>query len=226
MTKSPVFLQKNIDMGVMHNVLAVFTAVVDVAAFGCRAGSQGTTLTASCPHWRRPPTRATARALWMCSTIWWTMPRLSWMKCATLNQVLPTTSLCFGSLSRSQTQESKALSKVKADNSEFAVSSQAEKADLAHEKRLAAVVASEFANKKTGCNTRSAKRFITACDDKDRISERIAKHIIDVFLLVVLEEIVDCIRSISLERILQRTIEKIMDAPVSHVQERKSRWPR
>ena len=75
-------------------------------------------------------------------------------------------------------------------------------------------------NKKTRFNIRSATRFITGCDDKERVSEHIMKQIVDVLFPVVREEIVEGIRSTSQERIRECTTEKIMDAPVSQVQER------
>ena len=92
--------------------------------------------------------------------------------------------------------------------------------------------------KKTGFGFRSVKSFTTDCPDKDdlhggvdqsvmfgytskeRMSEVIVEQIVDVVLLVVMEEVVESIRSISQERLRQRTIEEILDAPVMQAQER------
>ena len=49
-------------------------------------------------------------------------------------------------------------------------------------------------------------------------SERIAKHAADVLILLLREEIVDIVRTISHERIKQRIVEKIADVPVLSIQ--------
>ena len=110
---------------------------------------------------------------------------------------------CSGSLSRtSHRKDNNLLSKVKAESSRCVSSLRTEQADLAEtQKSLAAVVIahsrqsnnddgesrhevnSGVPSKRTGFYIRSAKRFITGCDDKERMSERIVKEFVNVLAL-------------------------------------------
>ena len=192
---------------------------------GCRADRQATMRAARCLHRWRSPVRAQTQ-----SDEW---------RHAEPSAAHSFVSPCSGSLSRtSHRKDNNLLSKVKAESSQCVSSLRAEQADLVEtEKSLTAVVIahsrqsnnddgesrhevnSGVPSKRTGLYIRSAKRFITGCDDKERFSERIVKEFVNVLALVVMNEIFEGIESISQECIWQRTVEEIVDVLVPQVRE-------
>ena len=147
LTKNLVFLQKKIGVGVMNNVLAVLTAVVDAASL---SSAQKQKLVALVQSKQASELSALAAA---------TCVRLSSDIVDVLNDLMDK--------AQAQLDETRHAEPSAAHN--FALLQQSLE-DQSTEKNvpqsLRAVVASQFANKKTGFNIRSAKRFITGCNDK------------------------------------------------------------
>jgi len=159
MAKNPAFLQKNIDTRNMNNVVSALTAVVDAAAFSSAEKQKLVALVqsrqASDDDDSELSAPAAAAYVSHSSDIVDVLNDLLDKAQTQLDETRHAESnaahnfaLLKQSLEDQLKQDNKALTKAKADNSEFASSLEAERADLAEaEKSLAAVLASEAASK-------------------------------------------------------------------------------